>query len=74
MNSTVELLEAEILNLPTPQRALLFDRLLASLDRDGAWEAAWAKEADQREASIAAGEAQWLSVAETIEKIRAQLT
>ena len=34
----VELLEAEVLNLPPDQRSRLLDRLLASLDRDPGWE------------------------------------
>jgi len=50
MDPTFETLEAEVLKLPSAQRAKLLDRVVASLDADAARDAAWDAVAAQREA------------------------
>ena len=73
MSIPVEVLEAEVLNLPPAERSRLLDRLLASLDPDREWEDAWAQEVDRREAEIAAGRAAWLPGKEVVARLRAKL-
>ncbi len=73
MSITFEVLESEVLRLSTAQRALLLDRLVASLEQDQAWEEAWSREADRREAAIAAGESEWLSGPDVVAQLRADL-
>ena len=73
MTIPVEVLEAEALSLPQPERSRLIDRLIASLERDPEWESAWAEEADRREARIAKGEASWVSGSEAVARIRNKL-
>ncbi len=73
MTIPVEVLEAEVLNLPAPLRSRLLDKLIASLDADPEWEEAWATEADRREAKIAAGEASWLPGDQALARVRAKL-
>lgn len=53
MDTTYETLQAEVLKLPTVQRAKLLDRVVASLDADAARDAAWDAVAAQREADSA---------------------
>ncbi|MFT7721847.1 MAG: hypothetical protein QM788_03300 [Roseateles sp.] len=50
MDTTFETLEAEVLKLPSAQRAKLLDRVVASLDADAARDAAWDDIAARREA------------------------
>lgn len=69
----VEVLEAEVLNLPASERSRLLDRLLASLDPDPEWEEAWGLEVDRREAEIAAGRSKWLPGEEVLARVRATL-
>lgn len=73
MPITVEVLEAEILNLPARERALLFERLIASLDTDAEVEQAWSQEADRREAEIEAGAVQAIPGDEVIARLRARV-
>lgn len=72
MPISVEVLEAEILNLPQAERSRLVDRLIASLERDPEWEAAWAEEADRREERIAKGESSWIPGDEVIARLRSK--
>ena len=55
MSSTLEVLEAEALQLSATERARLVDRLIASLDNDPAVEDAWAAEVERRNAEIESG-------------------
>ena len=73
MSKPVELLEAEVLNLPLDQRSRLLDRLLASLDRDPGWEQDWLAEVDRREAAIAAGRSAWQPGEEVLARLQATL-
>lgn len=56
MNTAFDLLEAEALKLTAPERALLAEHLLASLDEADEIEQAWAGEVAQRIAALEAGE------------------
>ena len=73
MTIPVEVLEAEVLSLPAPLRSRLLDKLIASLDADPDWEAAWASEADRREAAIASGQAAWVPGDAAMARVRAKL-
>jgi len=73
MNSQLEIIEAEVLKLPPADRTHLLERLIASLDTDPEAEAAWALEADHREAALDAGEATAVSGPEAIARLRARL-
>lgn len=74
MNSQLEIIEAEVLKLSPAERTHLLERLIASLDIDPEVEAAWALEADRREAALDAGEATAVSGPEAIARLRARLT
>ena len=71
MSSTVEMLEAEALQLSSGERARLVDRLIASLDADPALEDAWAAEVERRNAQIESGAVTLLPGAETLAKLKA---
>jgi len=73
MNTQLEIIEAEAMKLPPSDRAHLLERLVTSLDVDPEVEAAWAREADRREASLDAGLATEVSGAEAMKRLRARL-
>ncbi|MBX3696062.1 MAG: addiction module protein [Steroidobacteraceae bacterium] len=73
MSKPIEAIEAEVLSLPQADRSRLVDKLIASLERDPEWEAAWSEEADRREERIARGESSWVSGAEATARLRAKL-
>lgn len=52
MSVTLDVLQAQVLNLPKADRSRLLDRLVASLDVDVDAEAQWEQLAAQREAEI----------------------
>ena len=66
MDTTFEALEAEVLKLPSAQRAKLLDRVVASLDADAARDAAWDAVAAQREAE----HSQFEPLADVIARLR----
>ena len=68
----VEILEAEALQLPAAERALLVQALIASLDVETEVEEAWAEEIERRHAQIESGEARMVSGSEALAKIRAK--
>jgi putative addiction module component (TIGR02574 family) len=72
MSSTVELLEAEALQLPAAERARLVEKLIASLDIDPEIEEAWAREVERRNAEIENGAVSLLSGPETLAKLRSE--
>ena len=72
MSSTVEMLEAEALQLPSGERARLVDRLIASLDADPAIEDAWAAEVERRNAQIESGAVTLRPGDETLAKLKAE--
>lgn len=73
MSLTIELLEAEALQLPAADRARLIERLIASLDADPEVEEAWAAEVERRHAEIESNAVTLLSGAETLAKLRAEI-
>ena len=72
MASTLEVLEAEALQLSASDRARLVERLIASLDIDPALEEAWATEVERRNAEIESGAVSLTSGPEALAKLKAQ--
>ena len=72
MSATVEALEAEALQLSLSERALLIERLIASIDADPDVEEAWFAEVERRNAEIDSGAVSLLSGPETLAKLRAE--
>ena len=73
MHSTLEALEAEVLQLSASDRSRLLERLIISLDTDPAVEHAWQLEADQREAELDSGAVQPVAGDEMMARLRARL-
>lgn len=72
MSLPVEILEAEVLQLPPADHVHLVERLIASLDTDPAVEEAWAAEVEQRLIEIESGKVNLVSGSETIAKLKAE--
>lgn len=73
MNTNLEILEAEVLQLAPVERSHLLERLIASLDSDPEVEAAWEREADRREAELASALVAKVSGTNAIARLRARL-
>ena len=72
MATHVEILEAEALQLPPAERALLVQALVTSLDEDAAVENAWAEEVKRRLAQIESGEAHMIPGDVALAQVRAK--
>ena len=72
MTIHVETIEAEALQLPAAERALLVQALIASLDAEAGVEETWAVEVERRHAQIESGEVQLIPGPEALAKIRAK--
>jgi putative addiction module component (TIGR02574 family) len=72
MASSIEVLEAEALQLPAADRARLVERLIASLDIDPAIEEAWATEVERRNAEIESGAVSLIPGPEALAELKAQ--
>lgn len=72
MATSVEVLEAEVLQLPPSQRAHLVERLIASLDVDPEVEDARAVEVERRLAEIESGAITLLPGLETLAGLKAE--
>ena len=72
MSSTLEVLEAEALQLSASERARLVERLIASLDIDPEVEEAWAAEVERRDAELESGSASLISGPEALAKLKAE--
>lgn len=72
MSFTVEVLEAEALNLSVAERARLIEKLIVSLDAEPDVEAAWAVEVERRHAEIESGAISLLPGAETLARLKAE--
>ncbi|HZO30927.1 MAG TPA: addiction module protein [Chloroflexota bacterium] len=72
MTPTVETVEAEALQLTPAERALLVERLIASLDADPEVEAAWAAEVERRHAEIESGAVTLLPGPETLAQLKSE--
>ena len=73
METELEKLEAQALNLTPGERAALAQRLLASLEEDAEIEEAWAAEVDRRVAEVESGAVQLIPIAEALAQVRAAL-
>jgi putative addiction module component (TIGR02574 family) len=71
-SETVETLEAAALQLLPGERAILIQRLIASLDRDPEVEEAWVAEVERREAEIESGAVSLLPGPESLAKLKAE--
>ena len=72
MSAAIESLEAEALQLSLSERALLIERLIASIDADPDVEEAWFAEVERRNAEIESGAVSLLPGPETLAKLRAE--
>lgn len=72
MSTTIEELEAEVLGLPSAQRARLVEKLIASLDIDPGVESAWADEVERRHAEMERGDVSMLPGNETLARLKAE--
>jgi putative addiction module component (TIGR02574 family) len=72
MASTVELLEAEALQLSPSDRARLVERLIASLHADPDVEEAWAAEVERRNTEIESGKVSLIAGSEALAELKAQ--
>lgn len=73
MNTSLEVLEAEVLKLAAADRSHLLERLIASLDSDPELDAAWEREADRREAELESGSVLPVPGHEAVARLRAKL-
>ncbi len=74
MSTSLEILEAEVLQLIPADRSHLLERLIASLDSDPEVEDAWTQIADQREAELATGSVAVTPGPEAVARLRATLS
>lgn len=72
MNTKLEVLEAEVLQLAPVERSHLLERLIASLDSDPDVEEAWEQEAERREAELKSGLTATVPGQEAIARLRAR--
>ena len=72
MASSIEVLEAEALQLRAAGRARLVERLIASLDIDPTIEEAWAAEVERRNAEIESGAVSLIPGPEAFAELKAQ--
>ncbi len=73
MSTSLEIVEAQALNLSPEERALLADRLITSLFEDHEIENAWAVEVERRIADLESGRAKPMSATESIARARAAI-
>jgi putative addiction module component (TIGR02574 family) len=73
MSTNLEVLEAQVLQLPPVERSHLLERLIASLDSDPEVEEAWEREADRREAELESDSISAVSGQDAIARLRAKL-
>ena len=72
MIPTLEVLEAEVLQLAPVERSHLLERLIASLDSNPEVDEAWEREADRREAEMESGLIAAVPGQEAIARLRAR--
>lgn len=73
MPISIEILEAEVLGLPAPQRSRLLGRLIASLDSDPEIQKSWIHEAERRDAEIDSGAAKVVPGEQAVSWLRSDL-
>ena len=70
MNTRLEILEAEVLQLDSADRSHLLERLISSLDVDPEVDAAWAAEANRREDELESGRVIPVSLEDALATLR----
>ncbi len=73
MNTQLEVLEAEVMQLPAADKSHLLERLIAALDADPEYERAWEAVADRREAELDASLVAAVPLEEAMQRLRARL-
>ena len=73
MPKSLEMLEAEVLNLTGAERSQLLDRLIASLETDGELQAAWLEEAARRDVEIETASTAGVPGEASLARLRASL-
>lgn len=73
MSLPIEALEAELLRLPSVERARLLDRVVASLDAGKARDEAWDRIAALRDAEIERGASTPVSGPEAVARLRGEI-
>jgi hypothetical protein len=74
VSTSLEVLEAEVLQLPPGDRSHLLERLIASLDPDPEVEEAWELEADRRESELESRSIATIPGPEAVARLRAKLS
>jgi putative addiction module component (TIGR02574 family) len=72
MTTPLDMLEANVMNLPSADRARILERLIVSLDTTTEIEANWVQEALRRKAAIEAGEEKMLPGHEVMARLEAR--
>lgn len=73
MSTSLEMLEAEVLQLPPSDRFHLLERLIAMIDLDPEVEQLWERVADQRESELVSGSIAEVQGEEALSRLRARL-
>lgn len=73
MNTHLEILEAEVMQLPLADKSHLLERLIATLDADEEYEKAWEAVADRREAELDSGLVVAVPLEDAMKRLRARL-
>lgn len=73
MAKSVEQIEAELLNLPSRERARLAEVLISSLDEDAEIEQAWSEEIARRAAELRSGKVKTVPAKQAFEALRSRL-
>ena len=73
MGTPVEILEAELLQLPKADRIRVLDRVVASLDADAARDAAWNAVAAQRDADADQNPSALVALDDVLTRLRAEV-
>ncbi len=72
MSTSLEIVEAQALQLAPADRSHLLERLMLSLDVDNELEVVWELEADRREASLSAGTVAQVPANEAMHRLRSR--
>jgi putative addiction module component (TIGR02574 family) len=70
---SVQELQAEVLKLPSHERARLAELLISSLDEEDEIAAAWADEAERRYQELRSGEIEAIPAEEVLARVRSNL-
>jgi putative addiction module component (TIGR02574 family) len=73
MNDTLRELQEKVLTLPSDERAVLAELLLASLEPKSSAQRAWAELASRRRADVIVGKTSMVPGAQALARIRAKL-